>query len=561
MLVLPDGVTMFNSGYNPSVLFGVPTASVGTYRISVKAKAVQTDKPVTMLVAGGVFGRRPGGNAGTFAVPPGEVQTYEMTYRTAEPGDTFGIMPYGTVHYQNNSREYKGPGLFVGDIEIEGPLEKWPPVSRGKLLGNVNPENATLADARSILSKILPRAFRRPVEADEVEPFLLLVQQGLDNGKSFEQSLGRGLKGILCSPEFLFLTESSASDSVPPTKSISDHAFASRLSYFLWKSLPDETLLIAADNGELRKPAGIHAQIERMLRDPKAERFIEGFTDHWLQLRDIDFTLPDRKLYPEYDATLRRSMLLESRGFFREVLQNNLSLLNFIDSEFLVIDQRMARHYGLDGVSGFDLRRVPLPEDSVRGGVLTQAAVMKVTANGTNTSPVIRGNWVLSNILGKPVPPPPPDIPGVEPDIRGATTIREQLDKHRNNEVCASCHRRIDPPGFALESFDVIGGWRDKYRKPTQWRYEPGRSVDATGITSEGKQFKNIREFKLLLLRDKDQIARCLAEKLLTFAMGRGLGFTDRDEVDEIVANVRGQNYGFRSLVHAVVQSQMFGRE
>ena len=512
-----------------------------------------------MIVHGGVYGRRPGGNAGVFAIRPGQMQTIELTYRTAEPWDTFLVKPYGTINRQTDGQNYKGAGLFVGEVHIEGPLGSWPPASRTKLLGNLNPQEATIADAKRILFGVLPAAFRRPTEPEEVTPYVDLVRISLDSGKPFETALASGLKGILCSPEFLFLDEPATGTS-QQNQPISDFALASRLSYFFWRTMPDETLFKLASAGRLSQPEVLREQVDRMLADPRSDRFVESFTDHWLMLRDINFTLPDRKVYPEYDDILGLAMLGESRSFFREVMDNDLSLLNFVDSDFIMVNQRLATLYGIDGISGYNFRRHKLPADSVRGGVLTQAAVLKVTANGTSTSPVVRGNWVLENVLGTPVPPPPPNVPGVEPDTRGATTIREQLDKHRNIEACAACHRRIDPPGFALENFDVIGQWRTAYRIPKGWRYEIGASVDASGTTPTGERFRNIREFKNLLMKNGDQVARCLTEKLLTFGLGRETGFADRRTIDDIVTNVQQEDYGFRALIHEVVQSPAFRR-
>lgn len=313
-----------------------------------------------------------------------------------------------------------------------------------------------------------------------------------------------------------------------------------------------------------------------MLRDPRAERFTKNFTGQWLNLRDIEFTEPDQILYPEFDEFLRVSMVEETERFFDEILRNDLSVLNFVDSDWLIVNSRLAELYEIDGVEGLRFRKVPRPAGSPRGGVMTQASVMKVTANGTSTSPVMRGNWILQNILGQPVPPPPANVPAVEPDISGATTLREQLAKHRDVESCAGCHRKIDPPGFALESFDVIGGWRDWYRTtgegerlPNRFvdehgrrvirvRYKKGLNVDATGVTAKGEAFKDIREYKATLLEDERQIARCLTEKLLTYGLGRGLGFSDRQEVGRIVDSIAKENYGLRALVHEVAQSELF---
>jgi hypothetical protein len=305
-----------------------------------------------------------------------------------------------------------------------------------------------------------------------------------------------------------------------------------------------------------------------MINDPKIERFVNNFTGQWLDLREIEFTTPDKKLYPEYDELLLRSMLAETRGFFRHILENDLTVLNFIDSDFAVLNQRLATHYGIPGVRGHEqFRVISLPEDCIRGGVLTQAGVLKVTANGTNTSPVIRGVWVLDNLLGQPAPPPPPGVPAVEPDIRGATTIRQQLDLHRKNSSCARCHVRIDPPGFALEQFDVIGGQREWYRslgntgeRVPKVYYRVGPPVEKGGEMANGREFADFVEFRQLLLEDPDTIARALAKKLLIYGCGRPVTKADQAAVDAVAKAAGKNNCGLRSMIHAVVDSELFHR-
>jgi len=590
------GLVIFQSGYCPTNLvnFARLRPPAGTYRGTMKVRAIQSKEPVTLRIYGGdtIVGRREKHLVGYYDVPPDKWTTIEFTDRLVEDGGTYQPKCYGTRDTRKNADTYPEPGIEIGDITIEGPLEKWPPRSRAKLLGEVDPRTGTLDDAHDILERILPRAFRRKTAPEEVEPYLALVDSALSDGRSFESALRLGLKGVLCSPQFLFLDEPvavgrianpSVADigvdldglAIRPTAEISDHALASRLSYFLWSSMPDDELRSLADQGKLGDVQILREQVERLLNDPKSQAFTKNFLGQWLDLRDIDFTTPDQNLYPEFDELLKISMVEETHRFFQEILDRDLSLVNFIDSDFTFLNERLAKHYGILGVRGQAFRKVTLPSDSVRGGVLTQASVLKVTANGTTTSPVLRGVWVMENIMGQTVPPPPSDVPAVEPDIRGATTLREQLAKHRNVQSCAVCHNKIDPAGFALENFDVIGGWRDRYRTLGEgkrppfsqhpitfaWvRYRIGLPVDATGETPNGDSFRDIRQFQQILLSDRRAIATGMTEKLVTYALGRRTGFSDRPDIERIVNNVTDKRYGFRSLIHEIVQNDMFRR-
>jgi hypothetical protein len=332
--------------------------------------------------------------------------------------------------------------------------------------------------------------------------------------------------------------------------------------------MPDEELLTLAETKKLGESETLRAQVERMLKSPKSAAFTENFVGQWLGLRDIDFTEPSHILYPEFDHMLKVSMVKETELYFTELLKDDLSIANFVASDFSMLNGRLAKHYGIPGVEGYEFRKVKLPPESHRGGVLTMASVLKVTANGTSTSPVMRGAWVLDRILGTPPPRPPADVPALEPDIRGATTIREQLAKHRQVASCASCHVKIDPPGFALESFDVIGGWREHYRTSGSGQvvmvdgrrmpYHRGKPVDPSDVMPDGQKFKNIDELKQILLKDKDQLTRALTVKLVTYATGAGPAASDRSEIEAIVRAVRAKAYGLRTLVHEVVRSSLF---
>jgi mono/diheme cytochrome c family protein len=534
----------------------------------------------------------------TWLVPGPEIRINAATLKQVKIAQTKG-----------NVAEYVGPGLALDWFEVDGPLnERWPPESHRRVFGDLplakfegstrdeapmrtvpgkkndkktkkqeekqakipiwsvksaNPE----ADARRLLADFLPRAFRRPVSDKEVNRYVGLVQSQLKDKVSFEEGMRTAYKAALCSTDFLFLKQ--------PAGSLDDWALASRLSYFLWNSMPDRTLFDLAGQGKLKEPATLRAQVDRLLKDPKAERFITDFLDQWLELRDIEFTLPDKKLYPEFGAFLRDSMVGESQAYFRELLDNDLGARHIVASDFAMLNSRLAQHYRIPGITGATFRKVPLPADSHRGGFLTQASVLRVTANGTVTSPVKRGAWVMKQIVGEPPAPPPADVPAVEPDIRGTVTIREQLAKHRNDRTCAACHAKIDPPGFALEIFDVIGGWRDRYRSLGEQGDVPdpmvtGRAkvpylwaqpVDASGETPEGNPFKTFEEFKNLLAKDDRRLGRNLASQLTIYATGAPIGFADRDDIEQLLDRARPTSYGVRSIIHELVQSAMFRKK
>jgi hypothetical protein len=326
----------------------------------------------------------------------------------------------------------------------------------------------------------------------------------------------------------------------------------------------------------LHKPEVLRAQTERLLNDCKSRQFVDAFLDYWLDLRRILTTAPDAELYSDYylDDLLTESALEETRSFFAELLRADLPAGNVVSSDFAMLNETLAAHYRLPPVQGVTVRRTPLPKESVRGGLITQAAVLKVTANGTTTSPVLRGAWIMERILGQKPPPPPPSVPAVDPDIRGAVTIRQQLEKHRTQESCNVCHAKIDPAGFALENFDVMGGWRERYRseaggEPAQGIAKSGQkfsfhyalAVDASGELPDGRTFRDIREFKQLLLADEKQLARNLAKQFAVYAIGAPIRFADRQQIEQIIDRASSSHYGVRSIVHELVQSELFLRK
>ena len=420
-------------------------------------------------------------------------------------------------------------------------------------------------DAERLLRGFMNRAYRRPVEESEVSLYLDLFKDQYAKGFGFARSMISAYTAVLASPGFLFVEEA-------PGK-LDDYALATRLALFLWNSTPDARLMDLAKSGKISDPDVLRAETQRLLDDPKSRRFVEAFTDYWLDLREIDDNSPSTTLYNDYelDDPLKLAAVEETRLFVAELLKKDLPARNIVDADFTFLNERLARHYGIDGVRGSEMRKVALDETSVRGGLMTQASVLKVTANGTTTSPVLRGVWITERILGFETPPPPP-VPAVEPDIRGAVTIRQQIEAHRADASCASCHARMDPPGLALESFDVMGAWRDRYRAVNEeataekgvgldgqrFKFHYALAVDPSGKLLDGRAFADVRQLKEMLLEDEATIARNLVKQLMIYATGAPIGFSDRQEVEAILARTRNGNYGVRSIVHEIVESKLF---
>ena len=583
-----DAVVMFSSSAWQAInLYQFYPPDRGNYRFHISASGFQSmGKPVTYRVDAGRMGMAGSSHlVGYFDAAADKPNVLEFV-ETLEPRASIRIHPYGLASAQAvhkiGADVYEGRGLAVQWVDVEGPLhDVWPPQSHRSIFGDMAQKAAPIfnfskrvevastkpeEDAERILRSFARRAFRRTVTDDDLKPFMKLVKGRLADKYTFEQAVRVGLMGVMVSPDFLFLREK-------PGK-LDDFALASRLSYFLWSTMPDEELLTLAEQKKLSEPKTLHGQVERMLKSPKASAFTINFVGQWLNLRDIDATVPSHILYPEYDDMLKYSMLRETYLFFEEVLRNDLSLTSFVHSDFTMLNGRLARHYGIPESPGttvpglWEFKKVPLPKDSHRGGVLTMASVLKVTANGTYTSPILRGAWVLERILDQPPPRPPEGVLAVDPDIRGTISIRQQLAKHRSVATCASCHAKIDPPGFALESFDVIGGWRDYYRISGNGKavildgrrmpYLQGPNVDAADVMADGQKFRDIDEFKRILLKDKDQLARALAGKLATYATGAAPQLGDQAEIEAIVRSIRAKDYGMRALVHEIVQSRLF---
>lgn len=586
--VLDDGVaSYFDTAstylfHSASEGFNVPVP--GQYRVRAAAYPYRAMKPVTLTIYAGQIGA-----AGTAALSnllsahdlvdaePLEVEltTYLRPNDVIAPSVADVALAPGAFKYfdpEHNVSDYGGEGIVFQSLAIEGPLhDQWPPASTRELLVGIEFEAGQpvltkdpRAHVREIIAAFAPRAFRRALSAETLEKYAALAYPPLDEGREFLDALRVPLAAILTAPEFLFHTNGS--------DVLDDFALATRLSYFLWRSMPDDTLLELAKRDTLSEPDTINNQIERMLADPKSDRFIKDFAGQAFRLYELYATTPDAGLYPEYDARLAQAMQAETELFFKELIGANLTIDKLIKADFTFLNRRLADHYGIAEVAGQHMRKVSLPDDNVRGGLLAQAAIHKITANGTTTSPVPRGNFVLSNVLGQPAPPPPPNVAGLEPDTRGTTTIREQLDAHRSNTVCASCHLSIDPPGFAMESFDPVGGFRDRYRasgpkvevngETFPGPYKLGMAVDASGTTPEGDAFQSFDEYRALMIEKQlKYVARHFASQLMVLATGAEVQFADRDAINAIVAQVEDEAYPMRSMIHAVALSDLFRRQ
>ena len=564
-------------------------------------------------------GGHPSTVLGYYAAPSIDSQVHELdvwlNYKESFGFNTASLAPVvlyrvGTWGQKDRTMGFTGPCIVNDWLEVEGPLhDVWPPRSHRLLFGDLplvefkaaeqkairpparkplrqeiigaknrpepvaglwTPQSAQpLVDADRLLAGFLPKAFRRPVDVSVRKAYVAKVEERLQAGDCFESAMRWAYRAALCSPDFLYLVEPQEGGK---RVALTPHGLAARLSYFLWNSMPDDTLVTLAAKDALPEPKQLREQVERLLKDAKSQRFVEDFLGQWLKLRQLAATDPDKKLYPEFSPYLQDSMRAETLAFFRELLDRNLPASHLVKSDFAMINEKLAKHYGIPGVSGPEIRRVVLPPGSPRGGFLTQAAILKITANGTTTSPVPRGAFVMARLLGREPEPPPPNVPAVEPDVRGASTIREQLDKHRNDPTCASCHAKMDPPGFALESFDVIGGFRERYRSIGEGDPAPrgnidpriginfklGPKVDASGELADGRKFADIAEFQTLLASAPRPLLLNLAQQLTVYSTGRPIAFSDRAALDALVMRVEEQGGGIRTLIHELIQSPLF---
>jgi hypothetical protein len=466
--------------------------------------------------------------------------------------------------YTNNYNQNNNPisdlngdrNLFVDHVIIEGPLDAPQPVlpeSHRRIFTETPETGQELEVAKRILPPFVTRAYRRPVKKPEMEQLFALVEYALEQEATFEESIQIAIQAVLASPSFLYRWElDSRAEGVEAatSRTLTPYEFASRLSYFLWSSMPDDELFELAANGSLMNPGTIKKQIKRMLSDPRADALVTNFAGQWLQFRNLDTITPDPDLFPTFDNELRASMRKESELFFGAIMREDRSILEFLDADFSFVDQRLAAHYDLEGEFGTEFQRVRFDSRSPRGGILTQASTLALTANPTRTSPVIRGKWVLEQILGTPPPPPPPNVEELEEskEATESASLRERLEIHRAKPECATCHSKMDPIGFAFENFDAIGKWRD---------LDGNFPVDSSGELPDGRTFNGAKDL-IAILKTEETFIRTITEKMLTFALGRGLEYYDKCATDDITATLIAAEHRFSALVQAIVMSEPF---
>ena len=471
------------------------------------------------------------------------------------------------------------PKLYLDYIEFEGPLGgRWPPLSRELIYAPLGSDHSDPAEeyepashegaidaARRILAVYLPKAFRRPVTDAETDRVLNVIDGELKSGRTFEESLKTGLVAMLCSPKFLYLFEPTDSTTHADRRQLTDAELASRLSYFLWSSLPDAELADVVHSGRLKQPGVLSGQVDRMLNAPKADALVDDFAAQWLRISEFDRFPPDERIFPRYYSNeftgIGQDMEREPLEFFREVLWNDLSVRNFLDCDWTMASPKLAAWYGVTGVEGKHFQRISFPSDSPRGGLLTMAGVAKWGTDGNRTKPVERGKYILDVLFNDPPPPPPPNAGEVEPNLGDQVlTVRQRLEQHRHVATCRNCHRRIDPYGLALEHFNVVGEWRDRLdgERPIELWGENRPPIECHGTLPNGTEYSSFVEFKAAIVSQFDRFERAVAEKLLMYALGRTLEPSDRATIDGLVATMQSNQHTLRSLVQGITLTEAF---
>lgn len=472
-----------------------------------------------------------------------EPTTYEFT-TWAEEGEKFGFTFENGVGGvgRGSEKKFKGPMIVVHWVELEGPLdETW--------RSWFSDQSLRPQDANALLTRFVSRAFRRPATEEEIDQLAGICESELAAGSEDREALAASLQRVLCSPQFLFLNQTEHTPA--------GFQLASRLSYFLWSTTPDDELLLAAADGSLL--ADPEPQIRRMLTDPRSDAFVSNFTGQWLNIRHLQDIAVDRPRFPDFNDYLRTLFVRETESFFREILDHDLSILNFVDSDFAMLNDRLAFHYGIEGVEGHEFRRVALKPEHHRGGVMTHASVLTLTTCGSRTSPILRGTWVMESLLGLHVPPPPKDVPELPAAPRGNVSQRARLEAHRDVEACAKCHDRIDPLGFPLEHYDVIGRWRTDYGLRTRYGQQGGPDVDGSAVFTSGHEVAGPDEMRKFILENRSELfVRGFVERLMTYALGRGLTPADRPAIDRLTENLAKNEFRMSDLIVDIVKTEAF---
>lgn len=564
----------FHLGSALSFPGGVSIPNDGTYRISAKlGRRGESKSPQTFVMSMDKGHKNDWRQVAFWQVDTPLEDIAKANYETSvylERG-SYGIWCTEHITFQREVfRDGEQTGqVFLLSFQINGPRgDEWPPPSYSRIISVRQPHETDRNYVREILRRFARQAYRRTVRDDELDRLVGIMDRQLAAGMPCEDAVRAALRYVLSSPSFLYLAEFPRNATGNDTFEVDDFALASRLSYFLWCTLPDETLLNLAEQNRLHEPAVLHDQVERLLDDPRSSEFVSGFSHQWLNLKSLDVRNPDIEKYPHFDEHLRTSMLRETDAFFAELLATNLSVENFLASDFVMLNERLAVHYGIDGVRGDVIRRVPLGPELHRGGVLGQASVLTATSTDVRTSPVTRGAFVLERLLGYPRPIPPANVPDLAevPDEKDGRpiTLAEKMELHRSQASCLNCHRLIDPLGLALENFDAIGAWRTDAGHPLfggGWR--SGNDIAAAGqLPKSHASFENPRDFRVALLKtEPHRLAHSLTEHLLTYALGRALDVVDREDTERIVKRLEDHGNGLRELIHLITQSPLMRRK
>ena len=504
------------------------------------------EQSVTPLTAATLRGQKPAGAAPQIAVniqvDGGRVKQQMVDNYASGMLDTG--LPSDQVIFARDIDKMS----IAGPIDVKGSSDT---ASRRRIF-TCHPSAAKASQdacARSILTRIAHQAYRRPLTQADITPLMKMYAEGRQDG-DFEHGVEAALELVMVSPSFLFMRENDGASASGTVHRISDLELATRLSFFLWSSVPDPALLAAAEKNQLSKPAVLKAQVVRMLADPRASALTDNFAGQWLYLRRLDVQRPDKAVYPNFDERLRSAMATETDMFFDSVVRQNRSVLDFINADYTYLNERLAEHYGVPGVRGASFRKVTLDPALHRGGLLGQGSILTVTSYENRTSVVLRGKWILDNLLAAPPPPPPPDVPPLDAVPGGAKlTVREQMELHRKNPVCASCHSKMDPLGFSLENFDAIGAWRASYA---------GKPVDASGVLPDGTKFAGPNGLQGILMARKDQFVDAFTERLMIYALGRGVDAPNQPSIRAIRATAAKDDYRFDDIVLGIVQSVPF---